>query len=294
MTVPLGLLLAEPPAPWTELGALGGAAEAAGAASVWLTDHLFWHRPTVDLFSALALLAANTTSATVGPCVAQLPLRDPASVAKSTAFLDALAPGRVVLGVGAGEHLGEYEAAGHAARFGERGVRSDRGIAAIRAAWQGEGRYAMDPSCSAPIWVGGRSPAARRRAARLGDGWIPHLIRSGPFRRGLAELARDLDDAGRSDQPFTRAAVVAVAVDGIAGPSDGSPSDPASWFGQLYDLPPERFRRSLVRGSASEVATELAAFEAAGADHLVVMPGGTDPVDQLAAIAEALGGRGPS
>jgi alkanesulfonate monooxygenase SsuD/methylene tetrahydromethanopterin reductase-like flavin-dependent oxidoreductase (luciferase family) len=300
----LGLVLPELPTPphqWRDLGSLAAAAEQAGADSIWLTDHLFWHRPTVDVLSALTLVAAATTRATIGPCILQLPLRDIAPVAKATAFLHALAPGRVVVGVGAGEHRGEYEAAGRGDAFGHRGALLDQGIEDLRTAWSADGRYAMDPPGPLPIWVGGRSDAARKRAATLADGWIPHLCRLHGFADQMAALDRDLDRAKRTNDPtFTRAAVVAVRVtDAEPGTSgrawvdgdwqdDAVDADPLAWLGRLYDLAPSSFERVLLHGTAAQVADELSAMAEAGADELVLFPAGGDPVPQLTAVRTAL------
>ncbi len=281
------------PARWGEIGSLAADAETAGADSIWLTDHLYWHRPAVDVLGALALVAAATERAIVGPCVLQLPLRPAPLVAKSMGFLGALAPGRVVLGVGAGEHEGEFTAAGRAEAFARRGAALDAGIDEVRALLapgaDGTGdRYQMRPGGAPPIWVGGRSGAARRRAARLGDGWVPHLVRAADLARDLPRLADDVDAAGRPQDAVARAAVVAVAVE--TGPTArGAHRDGAlAWLGELYALPPRAFERVLVSGPADQVAAELVAMADVGLDHAVLFPAGPDPVAQLAAVRHAL------
>ena len=259
-------------------------AESAGAGAIWLTDHLFWHEPTIDVVTALPLALAATERCIVGPGVLQLPLRATAATAKSMAFLDALAPGRVVVGVGVGEHEAEYEAAGLADRYHRRGRLLDAAIDDLRAGWRREGDLAMAPSRTLPIWVGGRSEPARRRAAVRGDGWFPHLCRPSWFAGQAALLDQDLEVAGRAGAPFARAAVVAVSVDGVE-----PDVDPLGWLGSLYRLPPRVFGRVLVTGSPDEVATELHRFREAGAHHVAAMVAGDRPAEHLAALAPILG-----
>ncbi len=281
----LGVLLPSAPIDggWGRIGAVAAEAEAVGAGAVWLTDHLFWHGSAADAPTALALVAAATVRATIGPCVLQLPLRSTAAVAKSMAFLDALAPGRVVVGVGVGEHQAEYEAAGLADRYHRRGALLDDAIIDLQTAWTRTGSLTMEPSAPLPIWVGGRSERARQRAARCADGWIPHLCPPSWFADQMGLLDEDLAAAGRSPGDLVRGAVVAVSVDGIE-----PDTDPAAWLGRLYALDPRVFRRVLLRGSAAEVASQVRRFADAGAGHVALLPAGDHPVDHLGAIVEAL------
>lgn len=289
----LGLLLARlplPPQRWREIGPLAAAAEDAGAEGFWLTDHLLWHEPTVEPLAALALVAAATRNCLLGPCVLQLPLRDPAAVAKAATFLETLAPGRVVLGVGAGEHRGEYDAAGAGARYSRRGSLFDEGLAALRAMWTSTGRYAMAPGTATPVWVGGRSDAAIRRAAHRADGWVPHLCRPDWFEEKLALLETETAAAGRSVGAVHRAVVVAVAVDLPGGPPlDERIEALARTFGPPGHGPEAaRVAPVVVTGSASRCAAGVRRFADAGAQHIALMPAGPDPLEQLSAIRHEL------
>lgn len=275
----LGLVLATVPGNGVGIGRVAAEAEAAGAASLWLTDHLFWHTPTVDCLTALAVVAASTSACTIGPCVLQLPLRDTASVAKATAYIDHLAGGRLVVGVGVGEHRGEYEQGGLGDRYHDRGARLDRGIGELRSHWSATGPYAMAPARTLPIWVGGRSPRARRRAAELGDGWVPHLCTVEWFAEQQARLDADLDRLGRDRSSVRRVAVVALAAEDAPGFDD-----PAGWLGRLYGLEPVAFERRLVTGASSEVAAAVRRFAQAGADEVLAFVASDDPVAQFAAV----------
>jgi probable F420-dependent oxidoreductase len=142
--------------------------------------------PILDPLIPLSFCASITSRLRFGTAVMILPQRHPLYVAKELATLDVLSGGRAMLGIGSGWLKEEFEAL--QINFKERGARTDEAIGAIRALWRD------DPSTFAgkhfnfrelksfpkpmqkrgiPIHVGGHSPAAVRRAARLGDGFFP-------------------------------------------------------------------------------------------------------------------------
>ena len=116
-----------------EVAELWRRAEATGADSLWAVDHLYWPHPMGESLTTLAVAAGATSSATLGTCVLQLPLRRPAAVAKQATALQLLSGGRFVLGVGVGIHEGEYIRAG--VDFHRRGALMDEGIAEMQRAW---------------------------------------------------------------------------------------------------------------------------------------------------------------
>jgi len=139
--------------------------------------------PFPDPWVAIASLAAVTERLRFATLVSILPLHHPLAVAKAVATASRLAGGRVALGVGAGWMKEEFEVFG--VDFATRGRRFDEAIAVLRAVWTGETvafhgehfdfpplRVCPAPAAAVPIWIGGASPAALRRAARLGDGWV--------------------------------------------------------------------------------------------------------------------------
>ena len=164
-------------------------AEELGFADGWVSDHLavpadapyppaFLFEPVV----ALTWAAAATTTLGLGTSVLVLPYRHPLHLAKELASLDQLSGGRLTVGVGAGWLEGEFEALN--VPFAERGARTDEAIDAMRACWGDqpvdfagptvhiEGmKVVPTPAHRVPIWVGGASPPALRRAAARGDGW---------------------------------------------------------------------------------------------------------------------------
>ena len=173
---------------------LARAAEAAGFDAVSVTDHPFpparWvaagGHHALDPFVALSFAAAATTRVRLLTQVIVLPYRNPFLVAKAASTLDVLSGGRLILGVAAGYLEPEFSALG--ADFANRNDVADEAIDAIRAAWTGEpvdlaGRgfrasgnaqlpRPTQPS-GPPIWVGGNSRRAIRRAVERAEGWHP-------------------------------------------------------------------------------------------------------------------------
>lgn len=170
------------------------AAEAAGLDAVAVTDHpappARWvaagGHHSVDPFVALSFAAAATTRLRLLTQVVVLPYRNPFLLAKAAASLDALSGGRLILGGAAGYLAPEFAALG--ADFAARNEASDEAIDVLRAAWRGEpvdfaGRRfvakgtAQLPSPvqpnGPPIWIGGNTRRAIRRAIERGDGWLP-------------------------------------------------------------------------------------------------------------------------
>lgn len=283
---PIGMVVGNAPVDggWASIGSLAREAEEHGVGAFWLTDHVFWHTPVADVTAALALVATATDRCAVGPLVLQLPLHLPARVAKSMSFIDHLADGRVVVGVGIGEHEAEYVAAGVGDRYRRRGRLLDQGIVELRQAWSEGDDLTMAPGRNLPVWVGGRSERARRRASALAEGWIPHLTPLSWFAEQQDLLTADLETAERDPAQFTRGVGLVVAVDGIE--PDGTA---LAWLGQTYRLPAKVFTSVLLTGSAEQVADRVQAFRSAGADHVALWPASSRPLDHIVPIMEALG-----
>jgi alkanesulfonate monooxygenase len=266
------------------LGELCQRAEATGADSLWAVDHLFWPHPINECLTTLAVAAATTRRPTLGSCVLQLPLRQPAAVAKQSVGLQHLSGGRFVLGLGVGSHEGEYLRAG--VDFHSRGRLMDQGIAAIRRAWAEDPSttYGMEPPApGVPVWIGGSSNAARRRAAATGDGWVPLFLTPDEYAAAIPKLRREIEAAGRPAAAVETAVVVFVRV----GPEGEAHDDGLHWLSDLYGLPPRAFERHLVAGPSEHCASALGRFVEAGAEHIVVMMAGTNAVSQFGWLRSA-------
>jgi probable F420-dependent oxidoreductase len=169
-------------------------AEQSGFAIAVISDHIavtpevqaLYPVPFYDPFATIGWLAAHTERLLLGTSVAVLPYRHPLHTARIGANLDHFSGGRFVLGVGSGWSPQEYEALG--VPFDRRGAITEEYLAAIVRAWttdvvSSDGPHAPHrdihtgprPSRQPhpPIWVGGSSPTAIRRAVRFGDAWHP-------------------------------------------------------------------------------------------------------------------------
>lgn len=170
------------------------AMDAAGFDATHVTDHpapsLRWvengGHPTLDPFVALAVAATASSRIRVLSYILVLAYRNPFVVAKSAASLDALSGGRFTMGIGTGYLRPEYAAVG--VPFEERGALTDEAINVMRQAWTGnavefkathfEARDAVvrpipKQKNGVPIWAGGNSDRAIRRAVELCEGWCP-------------------------------------------------------------------------------------------------------------------------
>ncbi len=179
-------------------------AEATGADSLWAVDHLYWPSPVGEAFTTLAVAAFATTRPMLGTCVLQLPLRPSSVVAKQATALQLLSGGRFILGLGVGIHEPEYRRAG--IDYRRRGQLMDEGVAGLRQAWAGPDAgsaddYVQEPaSAPVPLWFGGSSDAARKRAAAVGDGWVPLFLSPEQYVPALAALRRETAEAGRDPE----------------------------------------------------------------------------------------------
>ena len=203
-------------------------AERSGFAYVSCSDHVCvpvsraaamgatWY----DAGSTLAFVAGATARIRLLSHVLVLPYRHPLVVAKQYGTLDHLSGGRVILGVGSGHLKPEFMVLG--ADYDRRGRVSDEYIQAIAAAWTSEvARFdgetvafrdvmvSPPPARRPPIWVGGNSRAAVRRAARYGDGWVPWEITPTDLTSAAAYAKRIRVEAGARDE-LTLVAPLAV------------------------------------------------------------------------------------
>ena len=205
--------------------ALGPLAEELGFDSVWVMDHLFNNgyirerleaKPYYHPLATLSYLSATTQKVLLGTSVLVLPYHNPVELAKYAATLDQMSGGRVTLGVGVGAMTEEFEALGISTR--QRGSLTNECIAIMKELWTNQ-----DPSYHSrrwsfsdlkfspkpvqkphiPLWIGGSSPGALKRAATVGDGWHPSGLSAEDYsisRRQVQELAAA---AGRKPSSLT-------------------------------------------------------------------------------------------
>lgn len=204
-----------------DLVAVAQAADRAGALYVGVCEHVAIPKPLDETMGAtwyhpvatLGFLAAVTTRVRLLSHVLALPYHHPLEVAKAFATLDRLSGGRAIVGVGAGHVEAEFALLG--VDFAARGDHVESALPALRAALDHEypalagGAWGLDGSAalaprpvqeSVPIWVGGSSPVAVRRAAQYGDGWLPQGIRPGDLPGVVERLRRLRAEAGRPER----------------------------------------------------------------------------------------------
>ncbi len=252
-----------------DLVAVARAADDAGFAYVACCDHVavprrlapamstVWYDPV----ATLAHLAAVTERVRLLSHVAVVGLRHPLLTAKQYATLDHLSGGRLILGVGAGHVREEFEVLG--ADFERRGAVLDESIDALRAAlgpdefpehhgkrydFAGLGQRPRPAQPHVPLWVGGSSPAAVRRAALKGDGWLPQGDPRERLPARIGRIRRLREDAGL-DGPYTVGALTEPLFVGRPG----------------WDVGP----RTLT-GAPEEIAGSLRAYRALGVDQVQV------------------------
>jgi probable F420-dependent oxidoreductase len=260
------------------------ALEEAGIDSLWVGGHLASPRPSPEPLVWLARLAEQSRVASIGTATLVLPWYPPPVAAKQLADIDRAAEGRLVVGVGAGgEYPDDFTAAG--VPMEERGQRLDESIELLRRFWTSEpvdysGRHfhysglRIHPPPARPggppIVVTGRRPAAMRRAASLGDGWMPYLYSVERYARSVATIRELAARDGRSLDGFHWMAYVMVAVD--AEPETAR-RRAAQFLGATYAQDFTEFiDRVAVAGTLDTVVDRLVAFVRAGARHLVLLP----------------------
>ena len=136
-----------------------------------------------------------------------------------------------------------------------------------------------------PVWVGGSSEAALRRAAHRADGWMPLFLSVDEYGDAVERLGKEVDARGAPPAPSPRPWCCSSR-----STTTGTGVRPAgtAWMGSLYGLPPKAFERHLVAGTADEVAARVAEYRAVGAEHVAVYVTDDRPIDQFARLMAAL------
>lgn len=257
------------------------AAEELGFVSAWTTDHVILpvdeagpYREIFEPLMMLAYLAAVTEKVTLGISVIVVPQRNGIVLAKELATLDHLCKGRLVVGVGAGWNKAEFEMLDAGDRFHHRGAHLDETLRVWQHLWTTpeagfSGRYYDLPDVAfgpkpfqdggPPIWVGGPSDGARRRAGRFGAAWHPVGISA----EDLAERSRLVGEAAqRAGNPMPE---LVPRLPMKLGASNGG--------GQMTAN-----RLATIEAEPAEMVERLKAYERAGASGIVCLFGSPDGV----------------
>jgi probable F420-dependent oxidoreductase len=282
------------------------AAERAGFAFVSVNDHLIvpgqlgsaypytqggaWaaaeHGHCFDQLTTLAFIAGCTSRIKLLTSVMVVPHRPPIAAAKILSTIDVLSGGRLILGVGAGWMKEEFDLLG--APFAERGTVTDEYLEAFKVLWTQQrptfaGKHVtfadviFEPKPiqkpHPPIWVGGESPAALRRAVKLGDAWYP----------GNNSQTEPLDTPAR----------LATAIGSLRHLAQVTGRDPASLAVNLIVQNPFEWTshkiadgsaRCLFTGASADMAADAVALAAVGVRHVAVRLGGATLKESLERI----------
>ncbi len=231
-----------------------------------------WTDGHLEQLTLLSFLAGATQRIRLVPSVMVLPHRNPILAAKMLATLDVLSQGRLTLGVGVGWMREEFEAL-ELPPFAERAAVSDEYLLAMKELWTSdtptfEGKYCRFSNISflpkpvqkphPPIWVGGQSTRAIRRAARLGNGWHPVASPQTPL---------EPDDLGADIRLLATYAQI----------EDRDPSEiEVALKVHLYDKPrDEGMDRGQGKGdrrftgSPEQIAADIRTYEWVGVHHII-------------------------
>ncbi|MBI4337963.1 MAG: TIGR03619 family F420-dependent LLM class oxidoreductase [Chloroflexi bacterium] len=256
--------------------------EELGYDSIWVTDHIIvpqgldivYKERMLEPFAVLAHVAALTRRVKLGTSVIILGYRNPIVVAKMLATVDVLSGGRLIFGAAAGWMEGEFAALG--VPFEQRGKLANEYLQVIRHLWtqptapfQGEYVHFSDvvfspepvQKPSPPIWVGGRSRRAVRRAVDYGDGWHPTQMGPDELAKEAAYMREYSTSKGRPKPPLLSLRGRPRFTDGAAGAE----------------------RRPL-SGTPQQIAQDLAVYQKAGLEYLVMDTGARSLEEALRTI----------
>jgi probable F420-dependent oxidoreductase len=243
-------------------------AEQLGYHAVMISDHIAvtpdvqqqYPPPFYDPFVTLAWVASLTTRVEIGTTVAILPYRHPLLIARMASNIDRLSGGRFILGVGVGWAQQEYRALG--VPFERRGAIANEYLAAIHECWRSDsasfhGKYvsfddvATGPrplrSPHPPIWVGGKTDAALRRAVRYGNAWHPIV----PTLSWARERWSRLQQIATDDQKPVPAFCPRINV-------------------RITDVPLPETDRPIGHGDVRQIRRDVAVLVEMGAEYLLV------------------------
>lgn len=271
---------------------VAASAEELGYDSVWVSDHVVVPRANLANFGetvfdplvTLGVVAGATRRVQLGTTVLIIPYRNAVVTAKMVSTLDALSGGRVVLGIGAGWVAAESAMLG--VPFAERGAMTDEYLRAMRELWTSPapsfaGRYTQfaevvfEPKPAQkphpPIWVGGHSRAALRRAVEFGAAWHPINRSPDELRAGVAAIRALSQARGRAIPP----ALTLRNDVRLQKPGQGAPT--STHGGRV------------IAGEPAVLIEQIGELAECGVEHLVLeflAPDGRDLDEQMTAFAE--------
>lgn len=278
------------------VGTYAAAAEDAGLDRLWIGDHIsFKGGQGYDGLIQAAALASLTRTITVQTAVYLLPLRHPLAVARQVASIAELAPGRLTFGVGVGGD-DPSEVANSGVDPTTRGRRMDESLLLVRRLLAGEvvdhdGEHFQleqasirpSPNPPVPMVVGGRSPAALRRAGRLAEGWLGVWVSPHRFAGAITAVESAAEEAGRGAVAWQHGL---LAWCGFAESADAARPALAEAMEELYQLPFERFAPYSPHGTPEQVAEALMPYVDAGVSTILLAAVADEPKAAIAGAHE--------
>ena len=279
-------------------------AEALGYDHVWVSDHIILpkkvdsfypyaedgvatfkpNEPYYEPLSALNFIAGCTQRVRLGTHVLIIPYRNPVLTAKILSTLDVLSGGRVILGAGVGWMEEEFQAMG-LDTYKDRGAVTDEYLQVYKELWTKEdasfdGKYyqisdtGFEPKPvqkpHPPVWIGGHSGPAVRRAAKYGDGWMPiglrppAILEPEELAGKIARLRKLTVEAGRAEDAVALTFSTGVVFNDAAGSSrawmQGNPDQIASDLRQYQDLGVSNFIVNFQGGTVPELQENMERF----------------------------------
>jgi alkanesulfonate monooxygenase SsuD/methylene tetrahydromethanopterin reductase-like flavin-dependent oxidoreductase (luciferase family) len=250
-------------------------ADSAGFEAVAAHDKPNHH--TWDPLATLAAVATITSRVRLATTILILPPRQEALVGKQAAVIDQVSGGRLDLGVAPGIRRDDYAALG--VPFEHRGARFDRQLDALLAQWDGGSvgpASVQDPR--PPLWLGGYTEAALRRAARIGDGYLFGASGIAAMTRRVPEIRAAAAAAGHDGMPI--AGLAYFALTSYPDAAADSERNLLAYYGGLH----RPFDELVHCGDADTIAEAVDRYREAGLDRLYLFP--TIPaLEQLEGLA---------
>lgn len=257
-------------------------ADEIGMDSLWVGDHIAFAVPIMDPLLQLAQAAVLSDRLTLGTSVFLLPLRHPVTVAKQVSTLDRLTEGRLIFGVGiGGEFPNEFAACGVPVK--ERGARLSEGMDVLRKLWSGDkvshdGKFfpfndvQMRPKPiqvgGPPVWCGGRSEPALKRAGQKADGYISYVVTPDMYKSALDTMSAAADKANRKVDSFATAHLLFFRIDASFERSwDVATEHLSERYASDFRNPAKRY---CALGKPEDVAATINQFREAGVRHIII------------------------
>lgn len=283
--------------------------EASDVDSLWQSDRLVSGAPFLEAMSTMAALAGATRRLKFGMSVVVVPFRDPLVLAKACATVDFLSGGRLLPAFGVGPDIApEWKATGRP--LAGRGAFTDEALTVMTRLWSEdsvtfhgrhlsytEARIAPRPvQQPLPLWIGGSSPAAIRRTARLGTGWLGGIQSPEQVAPVITGIRAAAAEAGRTIDPEHYGASFAFRFGSWDEPIVQTAATLLAKLGQGSDP-----RRYAAVGDAAAIVARIVEYVAAGASKFVLRPialGDAEMLDQterlIAEVLPQVHGRGAS